>query len=97
MNVYLRDFLHVEGLATLHAAWPRDVVARAVAHHIGISLRANPNTGVTRNRYGVDARFIDWRAEDAERCKADPEVLFQAFFRGSIANSCSRITRGLAP
>lgn len=72
-------------------------VEAACAHHKARNLRADVAKGTTADRDGNRSRFVSWSEEDAARYEGMPGWVFHDFFRGDIANSCSRIERGLNP
>lgn len=78
-------------------AWGEPIVAQAIKHHLALGLEADPIKGTTRNRHGNQSRFLDWTQANIDMHVGCPSAIFYSFFRGSIANSCSRIARGLTP
>ena len=92
----LADTLQHVDFTPLLIAWGEATVGQALRHP-ALGLSADTDAGTTRNRRGNQSRFLNWTSTDASVYQGRPAAVFWDFFRGSIANSCSRIDRGLTP
>jgi ferredoxin-like protein FixX len=68
---------------------------KAVEHHAKRGLRADLVLGVTRDREGVQSRFLDYTWASAYT--RNPGHIWYDFFCGPVMNSVSRMARGLEP
>lgn len=75
--------------------WGDALFDRAVEHHTSRNLRANIGNGTTRDKDGIQSRFVayDW----ACHYESSPDHVYYDFFKGIVCNSCSRMERGLNP
>lgn len=86
-----------EHMAALRLEWADQRLRRAVDHHAKRGLRCDTAAGTTSDRDGNRSRFVNWTKRDATRYENDRGSVFYTFFWGDIANSCSRLARGLKP
>ena len=68
---------------------------KAIEHHTKRGLSVDLTKGTTRDRAGLQSRFINYIGE--QTYTDAPHFVWFDFFRGAVLNSCSRMARGLEP
>lgn len=66
---------------------------KAVAYHEKRNLRAYIESGTTWDRDGMRTRFVNY--DGGGQYREAPHFVWFDFFRGTIMNSVSRLSRGL--
>jgi hypothetical protein len=84
-----------EEVSVHRLCWPEGIFEQAVQHHTKRNLRANTLVGTSHDCDGLVSKFTDY--DWGEFYQENPSHVFHDFFGGTVANTCSRIMRGLAP